>query len=118
MKLITNIRPRRDGTVVVHSLDGKKKWTFEADAAGDLVAEVDDDATVAALLRAESAYPADEADFNRAEALLGQRLRAGASDDALDEDGVGDGIEDEGSPDAAPTEAGTPRSGRGRKSKG
>lgn len=113
MKLITNIKPRRDGTVVVHSLDGKKKWTFESDASGDLVADVDCDATVVALLRNESAYPANEDDFGRAEEMLGQRMRAG-DDPELDDDPA----DDEGDPNGAPAESNTPRSGRGRKSKG
>lgn len=116
MKLISNIPPRRDGTVVVKSPDGAKTFTFQREGH-ELVCDVDCDATVALLLRSEAAYPADAADFDHAEELVGERLGValGADDDGLDGE---DGADDEGSVNAPPAESNTqpaPNVNKGRK---
>lgn len=109
MKLITTIAPRRDKTVIVTSLDGRKKFVFADDGTNQLAADVDDDATVAHLLRSESFYPAEESDFAEAmklaqpAAALDGDAAAGGSDDDNDDDADAD----EGSPDGGPVEAGT-----------
>lgn len=69
MKLLTNITPRADGTVVVE--DGKTVYTFVADETGvDLVCDVEGDDLIARLLSTDNFQPADEADFDRADELL------------------------------------------------
>lgn len=60
MKLTTDIRPRKDGSVVVNAAGAKYK--FAADASGMLVAEVADE-DVGFLLDTGNFYPADEADI-------------------------------------------------------
>jgi hypothetical protein len=105
MLLITSLQPRRDGTVVAVANNGKARFTFKARPEdGQLVCEVDDDETVAALLKTENFYPANDADFETALALAG--TVGGGDDDGGD--GVGDdledGADDEGDPNGAPVE--------------
>ena len=90
MLLQTTIKPRRDGTVTVEG--AKKKFIFQADANGDLVCEVDDEALVVALLKGEQFMPVNEEDFGIAIELT----QKGAEED--DDDlpvGDGDGPDDE-----------------------
>lgn len=84
MKLQTEIKPRRDGTVTVDGAHGKK-YTFAADESGDLVCDVDDE-TAANLLTGGLFFPADPADYDAAIAL---------SVDSADEDDEEDDDEDE-----------------------
>lgn len=108
MRLITTILPRRDGTVIAKSPDGKRTFTFTADAGGELTCEVDDDETVAHLLRTDSFYPADEADFSLAMQLAddGSGEDGAEGDEGPADDDTGDA--DEGSVDGAPVESETP----------
>lgn len=115
MKLETTITPRADGTVIVHGLDGQDH-VFANDGTGVLVCEVGHDATVAHLLRqGDNFFPADEADYDRAEELMGKA--AGGKQDGgstsgasagSEVDGDGDDDDDEADPNALPIEAGTP----------
>ena len=61
MKLTTDIKPRKDGTVFVSV--GGKSHVFKADESGMLVADIPDDA-VGYLLDTGNFYPADEADID------------------------------------------------------
>lgn len=108
MLLITSIPPRRDGNVVAGSACGRRNFVFAPDAEGQLACDVDDDATVALLLRTENFFPANEGDFGRALEIAkpeGEDDGEGADKDA--EDDADDGADDEGSADGAPLEAGT-----------
>lgn len=98
MKLMTNIPARRDGTVIVHGLDGQT-YVFRADATGELACDIGHKETVARLLLDGLFYPDDPADYD-----LAIEMTQG-------DDGDGDGD------DAAPIEAKTPPSApkRGRK---
>lgn len=121
MRLITSIPPRRDGTVVAKSPDNSRTFTFKADASGELACDVDCEDTLAALLRSESFYPSDEADFSAAMRLAGgvpasggvsQGGEGGDLDVDPDDDGDDDGEEDahdETPEGGAPVESETPR---------
>lgn len=69
MKLSTLIQPRRDGTVRATGPSGAV-YEFRLTDEGDLQAEVANPDDVAALLATEHFCPADEADFERALALV------------------------------------------------
>lgn len=104
MKIQANTRPRSDGTVIYRN--GEQKIVFATDESGFPVAEVDDDAVIAQLLSSRNFEPANERDFERAEALLAAPAEADDEDD------------DDEPADAAPLEANTPpkrRPGRPRK---
>ena len=69
MKIETSIKPRKDGTVVAN-IDAQK-YVFSADDAGVMTAEVENEAHIAFLLsRGDDFLPADDADFDRADALV------------------------------------------------
>lgn len=113
MQLITTIPPRRDGVVFATSPDGRKKFAFKPDDAGQLACDVDDEATVAHLLGSENFYPLHDVDFAAALALTNPGSAGVASADGgaagsdADEAEEADEAADEGSPDGAPLEAGT-----------
>lgn len=101
MKIATNIAPRKDGTVTLQGLDGEA-YKFEQDAeSGELVADIEDEATLAHVLATDSFYPVDEADYDAAEAIVSAAAGADESDDETDN-------EDEGDPNAPPVESNTP----------
>lgn len=113
MKLLTNIAPRSDGAVIFAKPAGATpaaRITFSLDLqSGNLVADVADDDVIAWLLGTGNCEPADEADFERADALLPKREAEDADED-----------EDEGfseSPNGGlPVEAMTPPANNKRKS--
>lgn len=108
MKLLTSIPARRDGCVNVTLPATRQDIKFLPDASGALVADVTDEADVAALLRLETFEPADERDFDAAEALLGKAV---AADESEDDDGTDDDDSDEFDEvlnGGAPIEANTP----------
>ena len=96
MKIETSIRPRTNGTV--RATIGGTLYVFEADAEGRLVAEVEKEAHISALLaRGDEFLPADEADFARADTLVNSAAAAeGAPDDYPDDE--------DSDPNAAPIE--------------
>lgn len=102
MKLETTISPRRDGTVNV-DLDNSR-YSFVADESGALVCDVENQEHATKLLcMGDRFFPADDADFEAASALVsGANTGAKVStDDDDDED------EDEDEPvnmNAAPIE--------------
>lgn len=102
MKLQTSIKPRRDGVVKLAGLDGKT-YEFKPDAQGDMVCDIDDDATVVHVLQVQGDHfwPADDDGMSQADALI---AAAQGSDDAEDDD-EGEG---EANPGALPVEANTP----------
>lgn len=104
MKLQTSIKPRRDGTVKLAGLNGKT-YEFKPDEQGDMVCDVDDDATVVHVLQAQGDYfwPADEEGMTKAEALID--AATGDDDDDLDD---GDDDADTSNPGGLPVEANTP----------
>lgn len=97
MKIETTIRPRTNGTV--RATIGGTLYVFEADAEGRLVAEVEKEAHISALLaRGDEFLPADEADFVLADTLVNSAAAAadgGPDDDPADENS---------DPNAAPIE--------------
>ncbi len=101
MKLQTTIKPRREGAVRVKGLDGAD-YVFAADADGDLVCDVTDEATVKHLLATNNFGPVDVQDMDAALRLTGK-----SSSVDPDDDGNGGG-DDELPPDALPIEAATP----------
>lgn len=131
MKILTTIRPRRDGTVVV-AQPGFGKITFAADEAGDLVADVADETALAFLLARDDFQPADAADYAAGEALLKNWVSVrksvtgsavgGTSSTPEDDDGEDDDGDEELTEDQmagrAPLEAGTaPKTGKVRKAR-
>lgn len=105
MKLITDIKPRRDGVVVAFA--GGKNWAFKADENGEIVGDVDCPEALAQLLATGNFQPYDEADLAAASILV-----TGPDADAED-----DGEEAVG---GLPIEAGTPpaaKPGKGRKAR-
>ena len=87
MKLLTTIKPRRDGTVIAAGADGKEH-VFSPDEQGDLVCDIPDDATVAQLLLVKSGAfePANVDDFERARELVGAAGGMPGDDDDPDDD--------------------------------
>ena len=57
MKLVTSIRPRLDGTVILDGLDGVA-YVFAPDGYGELTAEVPHAATAQMALGSGNFYPA------------------------------------------------------------
>lgn len=103
MKLNTDIKPRRDGTVNVTV--GDTTYTFRG---VPLAAEVEDESHVSFLLNTSLFYPENAEDFERAGQTLGAALTA-------NQDGDGDQDEEENENDGeelvnggAPVEALTP----------
>lgn len=88
MLLATDIKPRRDGTVTVHGLDGQT-YTFAGEA---MQCDISHEPTLVHLLRLEGFFPLGEADEDEALRLIGQR--------APDEDA--DATEDDDAQDADP----------------
>lgn len=88
MKLETTISPRRDGTVNV-DLDGSR-YTFVADSNGALVCDVENQEHATKLLcMGDRFFPADDADFEAASALVSGAntgSQAGGDDDDDEED--------------------------------
>ena len=101
MLLLTTIKPRRDGTVVLRDSAGRAHL-FQPDLNGSLVCEIDDEATLAIALRSGEFEPANEADYGRAQELLQGAAQAPQDGEDEDED------EDEGDPGGPPLEANTP----------
>lgn len=114
MKLICNVPQRRGGSPVKAKGPSGAEYNFTVDEAdGLMTADVTDDRDVAHFLAlADSFEPADEADFNRAEALLAEEeARRKAEAGEGDDDGEGDDGEDDDDPidpNAPPLEANTP----------
>lgn len=112
MKLQTSIKPRRDGVVKLAGLNGKT-YEFKPDAQGDLVCDIDDDATVVHVLQVQGDHfwPAYDDGMSQADALI---AAAQENDDAEDDD-EGEAA----NPSALPVEANTPpvvAPGKARKS--
>lgn len=99
MKLHTEIKPRKDGTVKVAGADGKQYVFQREEDTGELACDIEDQATVAMLLNGGQFWPANEADHAAATALIEQSESEGEAED--------DG-EDEADMNALPIEAGTP----------
>lgn len=112
MKLLTSIKPRRDG--VVRATFADKTYTFAADASGDLVGDVDDREALAALLATGNFAPYDEGDLAAA-----VQIARGSNADAEGDEDEFDG-DDEIPAGSLPLEANTPPAaipGRGRKAR-
>lgn len=124
MKLLTTIKPRLDGTVILTGED-KKRYVFAPDANGALIADIDDLETCAKALARGIAEPADAESAEQAMALMSEPDGAGQLDDDYEDD-PGDYNAESGAggaPAAAPEEAGTPPAaapgrGRGRRAAG
>ena len=86
MRLETCIPPRKDGTVKVH-IDGDDiSYVFKPDELGVMVAEVENEAHIAFLISlGDDFLPADEADFETANALISAPPDEDAADDVEDE---------------------------------
>lgn len=111
MKLICNVPQRRGGSPVKAKGPSGAEYAFAVDEADGLMkADVPDEGDVSYFLAlGDSFEPADEADFNRAEALLAEeeaRRKAEAGESNEDDDGEDD--DDPIDPDAPPLEANTP----------
>lgn len=110
MKLITNILPRRNGTVT--AVAGGKDWTFSTDENGEIVGDVDGDEALAELLATGNFQPYDELDLSRAAVLAGA--------DVDPDDGDEEDLDEEDAAGGLPVEAGTrpvSKPGRGRKAR-
>lgn len=79
MKLTTDIKPRKDGTVLVSA--GNTAYKFTADASGMLVADVKEE-DVGTLLDTGNFYPADEVDIEAGIAAVDESGEAGDDGDA------------------------------------
>lgn len=115
MKLLTNIIPRKDGTIILEA--GGRKYVFKPDDSGALVCDIDDSALVGRLLAMDDMYePADDADFDDAERLVGAARAASAEAAAAAQKPVkGIQVQEDGSGDfneimdgGLPQEANTP----------
>ena len=96
MKIETSIKPRTNGTVRA-TIDGVL-YVFEADDDGNLVAEVEKEAHISALLARDGEFlPADDADFVLADTLV---RPVAAADDELHDDPA----DENSDPNAAPIE--------------
>jgi hypothetical protein len=84
MKLTTDIKPRKDGTITVKTASNVYK--FSADESGMLVAEVNE-GDVGFLLDTGNFYPADEADIEAGIAAV-----SGPQDEIADEADIEAGI--------------------------
>lgn len=120
MKLCTSITPRADKTVIVHGKSGTD-FVFQATAEsdGELVCDVDCEATLKHLLRGDDFYPASPEDFAAAQALIATAASNAAAGVPAEQTGdlVGEGVntaakadedldldDDEGDTDALPLE--------------
>lgn len=103
MKLQTEIKPRRDGTVIATGPSGAR-YVFTADESGDLVCDVSNEADVAHFVGGESFYPALLDDQAKALEIV---TRNQEPDDEAD-DGDQDDDGDDFPADALPVEAETP----------
>lgn len=81
MKLTTDIKPRKDGTITAKA--GSTDYKFVADESGMLVAEVDD-GDVGFLLDTGNFYPADEADIEAGIAAVTEQNGDDADADEAD----------------------------------
>jgi hypothetical protein len=87
MKLLTNIKPRTDGTVAVRDAGGKP-YVFKRDEFGALACDIPDAALVASLLSRSGEFePANAEDFEMAEALLRAKSKADGDEGGEDDDG-------------------------------
>jgi len=110
MKLETNVPPRKDGTVTTQF--GADVYRFTSDNSDAMVCEVSNPEHVAFLLSTGNFYPAYEADYAAAAALLKQ------NEDTEDPADVYDDDDDDVDPNAAPIESETPPAPRrGRRKK-
>lgn len=112
MKLHTTIPPRRDGKVLIRDAKGGV-IEFSNDGAGNLSGDVTDEKLLAQLLASEDFFPADEADYDAAMAIVGHVVPVHGDQDSDDEDEGADedvdvGEDDEGSMDAMPVEGAPP----------
>jgi hypothetical protein len=80
MKLSTDIKPRKDGTVKVTVPDGTE-YKFSVDGDGQLSAEVANADHIGFLLDTGNFYPVEEDDID-----AGLKLVAGGDDDAQADD--------------------------------
>lgn len=101
MKLLTDIPPRRDGTVIL-TVSGGQKYTFADNGLGELEADITDEDHIAFAVSTQRFYPADDGDSVLASELVQQRQD---KNDGDDED-----ADDDDKPDmnALPVEANTP----------
>lgn len=106
MKLLTEIAPRRDGTVRAMAKDGNS-FVFVADANGDLTCDVTDETLVATLLATGNFWPADREDYESAIKIVEPVIHNQAKADGTLDDEPGDD-DDESNPNALPFEAQTP----------
>lgn len=103
MKLATEIRPRRDGTVRVVAIGGGVQYEFKDDGSGVLVGDVRDESTLTHLLASGNFYPVNSKDESKAARLVEQSLaekNAGGEDD----DPAGGEDDDPIDPNAPPLE--------------
>ncbi|MFZ6813539.1 hypothetical protein ACO0K3_03660 [Undibacterium sp. Rencai35W] len=105
MKLATEIKPRADGTVIAH-IDDKITYEF---VGQPLTCDVEDDSHCAFLLNTGSFFPADAADFERAEMALSSVLDKAAASDEGNDDASDDPDETIVINNGAPVEALTPK---------
>lgn len=105
MKLQTTIIPRKTGQVVARGVDGAE-YVFNPDDQGDLICDVEDQATVAMLLKTGNFHPADPAEYETGIAVTQQFYpeTLPEADEPLDDD--------QETPDAMPIEEETPPSRR------
>ena len=113
MKLICNVPQRRGGNPVKAKGPSGAEYTFAVDEEDGLMkGEVPDEGDVAYLLAlGDSFEPADESDFNRAEALLAEeeaRRKAEAGEGDGDDGDDGEDDDEPIDPDSPPLEANTP----------
>lgn len=88
MKLVTTIKPRREGVVHVVGVDGNQ-YTFEPDALGELTCVVEDRAVILQLFKlGQDFMPASEEDFELARKMMDQ------ADDFVDDGEQSGGQED------------------------
>lgn len=110
MRLETTIPPRTDGTVIARF--GEDVYRFTSDNNGTLACEVGNPEHVTFLLNTGNFYPASEADYAAATALLKQDEDMEEPADVYDDD------DDDVDPNAAPIESETPPAPRrGRRKK-
>ena len=106
MKLLTTIKPRKDGTVI--SRFGAEVCVFKPGEDGDMACDVADPAHIAFLLNTGNFYPANPEDYEEAVVVASAEDAEDDDDDAMGDD------------NAAPVESGTPpsnfkRGGRGKR---
>lgn len=95
MKLQTTIAPRRDGTVIVRGHKGQE-FKFTPDDHEELTCDVSDELLVAKLLASGNFFPADEADFAVATALVQSATEPPVEpDEPDDDDGEDDDLPDD-----------------------